>query len=117
MRPIYVLLISLVAGAIWLLVRYLRNRSSAKDSNYGGVQYTARWTPPPPPPESFLPGSRRTPDPEEARIAQEILAQGPVIEQMAPARRQTRRPLLSRRDLKRTFILEAILDKPKWKDF
>ncbi|WNJ20524.1 hypothetical protein [Pontibacter sp. G13] len=97
----------------YLFYRHLRMRLGIKDSNYGGVQHISRQPPPPPPHEEFLPGSRANlPNAVEA-LEQET--QGVSSPYEEPKRTSNRRKVYkSKEDIKRSYMLEALLEKPKW---
>jgi hypothetical protein len=101
----------LLAYAAYLGLRYLLLRMGVKDNNYGGVQHAPKLPPPPPPPADFLPGSRSGAA-SAADSLQRVMNEGLQVE--TGSRRKLRRP--SRRDLIRSYLVETLIDKPKWKD-
>lgn len=115
MEVLITILIGLFCLLAYLLVRYLRIRIGLKDSNYGGVQHSLREVPPPPPESLFLPGSRSDNAPTVAEIMQELEKDMKVQKNIG--RKRKREPVFQNKlDIKRAYIIDAILDKPKWSD-
>lgn len=113
MRTLLVIIIALLAFMAYLWIRYLLRRSGIKGSNIGMVQHAPQWIPPPPPPSGFLPGSRVS-DRAATRERDNALNAGPQIEQIRF--RRVRRQGPDRKDMRRSFMMDALLDKPKWKN-
>lgn len=107
------ILLLLLAYGAYLGLRYLLLRMGVKDNNYGGVQHAPKLPPPPPPPADFLPGSRSGAA-SAAESLQRVMNEGPQVETGGRSRKN-RRP--SRRDIVRSYLVETLIDKPKWKDF
>lgn len=112
MQAFFGVLLSIAAIFLYLLLRYLWIASGFKDSNSGGVQHTSKLDPPKPKEEPFLPGSRAGMDDAVARI-QEEMKHGLKI-QTFKKRRNAYRPFSSKQDIRRSYIIDAILERPKW---
>lgn len=97
---------------LYLLLRYLWIVSGLKDSNSGGVQHSARLEPTRLSEEPFLPGSRAGMEDSVARIKEEM-SRGLKI-QTFKKRGNSRRPFNTKADIRRSYIIDAILERPKW---
>ncbi|GAB4420341.1 MAG: hypothetical protein OHK0039_33810 [Bacteroidia bacterium] len=105
-------------AAAYLYVRYLLLRLGLKDSKSGGVQHTPRAIPPKPrSDEPFLPGSRMgLPDENSSELIHHIMSEGLAIyRQQYIKPRYTRRLFTSKQDIRRSYFIDALIDKPHWK--
>ncbi|MEO0473804.1 MAG: hypothetical protein AAF206_29610 [Bacteroidota bacterium] len=110
------LIIGIFLGALlviaYLGLRYLRLLLRTKDSNYGGVQRSLRPSEKKATEGAFLPGSRVDIDDLFAEIDKEldngleveILGKKSAMQQMFG----------SKNDIKRSYIIDAILERPKF---
>lgn len=98
------LLGSLAAFFLIVFLRYLSIRLGFRDRNFTQVQRTLREQPPISQTEGFLSGSKPVKNEDE--------------DTDRSRRPKTRKhlPFQSRADIKRSYIIDAILDKPKWRE-
>jgi hypothetical protein len=101
----------LLGGFLWL--RFLR-RFRFQSRNAGTVQRIRRQPPPPPPVEAFLPGSRLA-DRDTVHQAAEEMRSELHIERIPPSRKTRLVHELRRIDMRRAYMVDMLLDKPKWK--
>ena len=114
MSTAYILLcifIAIMLPIVYIGFRYIRIKFGLKDSNYSGVQRIPRKSPPKNPEDAFLPGSRSG---EDSSV--ELLKKH--LEQDAPVKKKKKQKAVftSKLDIKRAYIIDAILDKPMWKN-
>ncbi len=94
---------ALLSFILIVFLRYLWIRLGIKDRNYTQVQRVLRLEPRPEASEGFLTGSKlsqSTPQNTEPKPVRKI---------------KTYRPFQSITDIKRSYIIDAILDKPRWR--
>ena len=117
MEGILILFGSIFTAILLLWLRYVRVRASLSDRKSGGVQHSSFLPPPKDTTEDFLPGSRMGQDSSVEKM-KAIMAEGLHINRLGAGKRRRRHPLAisSKRDLMRSYIVDAILDKPKWRD-
>lgn len=107
MTYLIVLLSILVGFILFLLLRFLYVRAGFKDRNYAGVQRSFREEIPDDMGQSFLPGSRSSDDSQDAEME--------LLDSLGQRKRR-RLPFSSKKDIKRSYIMDALLDKPRWRD-
>ncbi|RMG67459.1 MAG: hypothetical protein D6722_13095 [Bacteroidetes bacterium] len=114
--------ILLFFGTILLLIlllalRYLQVRSSLRNAKAGSVQHSSLRPPPKDTTVDFLPGSRAGAESSVEKM-KTIMQEGLHVKHMDDRGRRRRHPLAltGKRDLMRSYIVDAILDKPKWRD-
>ncbi|MFK7923219.1 MAG: hypothetical protein AB8H47_14745 [Bacteroidia bacterium] len=101
----------LIAGI--LLIRYLRILMGSKDKNYGGIQRSSRIDPPKETEKEFLPGSIM-----DRTFIDEIhkeLEGGLKVTGDDENKKTKRRLFFTKKDVMRSYIVDALLDKPKYK--
>lgn len=100
--------------ASYLMFRYLRILLGSKDKNYGGIQRSPRLDPPKEPEKEFLPGSfmdRTFIDEIHKELEGGLKVTGSDDEDKKPKRRL----FFSKKDVIRSYIVDTLLDKPKFK--
>ncbi len=97
-----------------LLFVYLRNRFGLKDKNLGGIQRSPKLPPPKPPEEAFLPGSVITRSAAIAEVLEELEKRPRIIELSGEKRKHQHRLFLTKKDVLRSYIVDTLLDKPKF---
>ncbi len=116
MTTLYILAVLaavLILGFVFFYWRYIKIRFGLKDSNNGAVQHSRRAVPPPSAEDLFLPGSHMEQDQQE--ILMEHIKNTPQIEQISPNRKK-KKLFRNKEDIKRAYIADALLDKPKWSE-
>ncbi|MEL6695739.1 MAG: hypothetical protein AAFU33_22730 [Bacteroidota bacterium] len=103
MQVLLIILLSLLVIALLLYVRYLRVRVGLGDSAGGGVQRMPQRAPTRPLNEAFLPGSRTGSSSKKDKE-----------EEPAPRKKRKARPFTSKADIKRSYIIDALLERPKF---
>ncbi len=106
------IVVSLVAGV--LLFRYIRILLGSKDKNYGGIQRSPRLDPPRETEKEFLPGSfmdRTFIDEIHKELEGGLKVTGSEDEKGKPKKRI----FFTKKDVIRSYIVDALLDKPKYK--
>jgi hypothetical protein len=97
----------------YLFLVYLRNRFGFKDKNYGGIQRSPRLEPPKEPEAEFLPGSETRRSAELDDILDELEAEAKRT-RLAMHSKPKRRIFLTHKEVVRSYIIDALLDKPKF---
>ncbi|MEL6624309.1 MAG: hypothetical protein AAFQ83_13535 [Bacteroidota bacterium] len=105
MQVLLIILLSLLVIALLLYVRYLRVRVGLGDSAGGGVQRMPQRAPTRPLNEAFLPGSRTGSSSKKDKGKEE---------EPAPRKKRKARPFTSKADIKRSYIIDALLERPKF---
>ena len=90
--------------------RYIRIKFGFKDNNYSGVQRISRKSPPKKSSEAFLPGSRSG---EDSSV--EMLKKHLAVDEPRKKKKKQKTIFTSKLDIKRAYIIDAILDKPMWR--
>ncbi|MEL7340637.1 MAG: hypothetical protein AAGM67_09140 [Bacteroidota bacterium] len=106
------IVIGLIVG--YLAFRYLRILLGSKDKNYGGIQRSPRLDPPSEAEKEFLPGSfmdRTFIDEIHKELEGGLKVTGTDDDEKKPKRRI----FFSKKDVIRSYIVDALLDKPKFK--
>lgn len=114
MQAFFGVLISIAILFLYLGLRYLWIIAGLKDNNSGAVQHSSRAIPPNLSQEPFLPGSRAGMGDAVAQL-QEEMKQGLKI-QTFKKRSNAYRPFSSKQDIRRSYIIDAILERPKWSE-
>ncbi|MEM7659417.1 MAG: hypothetical protein AAF399_25080 [Bacteroidota bacterium] len=112
MQAFITLLIVLLSLFGFLLFRYLRIRFGFKDSNYGGVQHIRQREPKPDVENLALPGSRMGTEKRVADVREEM-KQELHIQTYRDAGKK-RKLFVSKADIKRSYIIDALLERPKF---
>ncbi len=84
-----------------IFLRFLAIKSGLKDRNYSQVQRIPKK-------EKV---ERRAPSP-----GSQLARQLPPSEEPEPLFKAPKRPFASHEDLRRSFLIDTILDKPRWKN-
>lgn len=93
-------------------IRYLRLKYGLKDSNSGGVQHISQLAPKVSSDDLALPGSRLGEDQRLKKVKEEM-SHGLHIETYKKSK--TKRKLdMTRMDLKRSYMIDALLERPKF---
>ena len=95
----------------FLYFRHLRIQLGFKDSNYGRVQHTQRLPKPKEAQGNFLPDSRANLPDAVDEIAK-AMEEGLEVFQFR--RKRKNNPMGSKLDMKRAYIIDAILERPKF---
>ncbi|MEL6131769.1 MAG: hypothetical protein AAFR59_00145 [Bacteroidota bacterium] len=105
MQALLSIILLLVIISLLLYIRYLRVRAGLGDNAGGGVQRMPQRAPSRPLNEAFLPGSRSTGKKKEEK--EEKPKSGDI-------KRKKARPFTSKADIKRSYIIDALLERPKF---
>ena len=106
------ILLGIALPLAYIGLRYVRIKFGFKDNNNSGVQRISRKSPPKRVDDMFLPGSRAEEDSSLEALKRTLRQNQPV--KKTSSRQE---PLFtSKKDIKRAYIIDAILDKPRWKD-
>ncbi|MEZ4829925.1 MAG: hypothetical protein R3C61_27125 [Bacteroidia bacterium] len=111
-----VILTIFIAAGVFILYLYLRHlwtKLGFKDSNYGGVQNMPRLVEYKLTEEAFLPGSRAGEADSLEKIAK-VMAEGLEIQKFKNKKKAKPRVFTSKRDFQRAYIIDALLEKPKF---
>ncbi|MEL6670644.1 MAG: hypothetical protein AAFR61_00485 [Bacteroidota bacterium] len=100
----------------FMILRYLLNyRLGVRNAASVRVQRSQRQAPPPKEEGLFLPGSHAQQEDSVSSLIEE-LEKGRNLQK---SQRKMRKSLLgfsTKEDLKRAYLLDSLLDKPKWKE-
>ena len=107
---LFCILLFITLPLAYIGFRYLRIKFGFKDNNYSGVQRIPRQSPPKNSSEAFLPGSRAGDD-----SSVELLKKHLQEDETTKKKKKPKRVFNSKLDIKRAYIIDAILDKPMWK--
>lgn len=117
MESIAIFFGSLLLLFLLLRLRYGYVQGRLKRGREGGVQHSSLLLPPKDTTTEFLPGSRAGMEDSVEKI-KKVMAEGLHIKRLDAEKRRRRHPLAftTKRDIMRAYIVDAILDKPKWRD-
>lgn len=104
MYYVFTLLGALATFFLIVFLRYLSIRLGFRDRNFTQVQRTLREQVPISQTEGFLSGSKAVKNEDED------------TDRDRRAKTRKHLPFQSREDIKRSYIIDAILDKPKWRE-
>ena len=113
MKAILIILLMVALFTAFLFFRHLRIQLGFKDSNYGRVQHTQRLPKTKEKQETFLPGSRADLPDAVDEIAK-AMEEGLEVFQFKKKKKNKGNPLGSKLDMKRAYIIDAILERPKF---
>ncbi|MDX2247695.1 MAG: hypothetical protein SF052_13000 [Bacteroidia bacterium] len=113
MKALIIILLAIAAFMGFLYFRHLWVKLGFKDNNYGGVQNMPRLAEAKNHEEAFLPGSRSGQDDSLEKIAK-VMAEGLEIQKLTKRKKQRPRLFTSKKDFQRAYIIDALLEKPKF---
>ena len=97
-----------------MYLRVLRLKYGLKDSNYGFVQHSPK-TIPVNKEDLVLPGSRSKPVGSGLEDVKATLEKGLTVSKPALRRRKTKkRPFTTREDIRRSYLIDALLERPRF---
>ncbi|MEO0896899.1 MAG: hypothetical protein AAFY71_10900 [Bacteroidota bacterium] len=106
--PITIFVLSISILGLILYIIYLRNKYIVPNQTTANVQTLPKKEPPKDHSEAFLPGSKV--DNNAASFIDEL------YEGLEENKKKRPRPFKSKADIRRAYIVDAILEKPKYLD-
>ncbi|MEZ4776078.1 MAG: hypothetical protein R3D00_23075 [Bacteroidia bacterium] len=113
MKVFLILILTIGAFLLFLYFRHLWTKFGFKDNNYGGVQNMPRMAEQKNHEEAFLPGSRAGEMDSIEKIAK-VMKEGLEIQKFSNNKKPKPRIFKSKSDFKRAYIIDALLEKPKY---
>ncbi|MCI4667705.1 MAG: hypothetical protein MRZ79_06050 [Bacteroidia bacterium] len=103
--PFLVFLLSLVILGLLLYIRYLRNKYVRPNTSLGNFQQLAKRPPKVDTTIPFLPGSK---------VGGKAILEDLEVKVSKREGRRKDRPFSTREDIRRSYLIDALLEKPKY---